>query len=185
VTPALVPGSTDTARIGIYFGDSSVRVPPLQAIGTAGLWVGRLTTATLSALGSKFSPHGLSSFFGQLDNTKAADAAAKTDSRPVSIVGAARVAVEGAQGGISDLLGSLVAIIIGVGIINLFPMLPLDGGHVLVAVYERIRSRRGRPYRADVTKLIPVASAFVLFLVIFVAAAVFLDITHPIANPFQ
>ena len=31
------------------------------------------------------------------------------------------------------------------------PMLPLDGGHVAIAVYERIRSRRGRPYyRADV-----------------------------------
>jgi membrane-associated protease RseP (regulator of RpoE activity) len=74
---------------------------------------------------------------------------------------------------------------VAVGIINLVPMLPLDGGHVLVAVYERFRSRKGKPYHADVTKLIPVASAFVLFLVIFVAAAVFLDIAHPIANPFQ
>jgi hypothetical protein len=33
--------------------------------------------------------------------------------------------------------------------------------------------------------LAPVASAFVLFLIVFVAAAVFLDIAHPVANPFQ
>ena len=39
--------------------------------------------------------------------------------------------------------------------VNLFPMLPLDGGHVVIAVYERIRSRRGRAYHADVNKLMP------------------------------
>jgi membrane-associated protease RseP (regulator of RpoE activity) len=118
-------------------------------------------------------------------NAKAAEAAAKTDSRPVSILGAVRLADQGAQGGTGDLLVILATIIIAVGLINLVPMLPLDGGHVLVAVYERARSRKGKPYRADVNKLIPVASAFVLFLVVFVAAAVFLDIAHPIANPFQ
>jgi len=91
----------------------------------------------------------------------------------------------GQGGGFFDLGEVLVNIIIAVGIINLVPMLPLDGGHVLVAVYERVRSRRGRKYHADVTKLMPVVSAFVLFLIVFVVAAVFLDISHPIANPFQ
>ena len=184
VTPAL-PSGKDDARIGILIGNSTVTVSPIHALGTAAVWVGRITTGTLSALGHTFSPHGLSSFFGQLDNTKAADAAAKTDSRPVSLPGAVRLADQAAKSGAGDLLGVLATIIIAVGLINLVPMLPLDGGHVLVAVYERIRSRKGKPYRADVNKLIPVASAFVLFLVIFVAAAVFLDIAHPIANPFQ
>jgi membrane-associated protease RseP (regulator of RpoE activity) len=187
VTPTVPPGSTtkDDARIGIEIGGTSVTVAPLHALGTAAADVGHVAAGTVSALGQTFSPHGLSSFFGQLDNTKAADAAARTGTRPESIYGAVRTATQGAQGGIFDLVEVLVDIIIAVGIINLFPMLPLDGGHVLVAVYERVRSRRGRPYHADITKLIPVASAFVLFLVIFVAAAVFLDITHPIANPFQ
>ncbi len=79
----------------------------------------------------------------------------------------------------------LVTIIIFVGILNLFPMLPLDGGHVLVAVYERIRSRRGSPYHADVTKLTPVAYAFVLLLGFVVVTSLYLDITHPVENPFQ
>ena len=182
--PAATTGKDD-ARIGIFLGNVTVPVGPIQALGTAGIWVGRITTGTVSALGHTFSPHGLSAFFGQLDNTKAADAAAKADSRPVSLPGAVRLADQAAKSGAANLLGVLATIILAVGLINLVPMLPLDGGHVLVAVYERIRSRRGKRYHADVTKLIPVASAFVLFLVVFVAAAVFLDFAHPVANPFQ
>jgi membrane-associated protease RseP (regulator of RpoE activity) len=186
VTPAPAAGAKKNgARIGIEIGVTMGTVAPLHALGTAAANLEQITTGTLSGLGQTFSPHGLSVFFNQLGNAKAADAAAKNASRPVSIVGAVRLATQGAQGGANDLLRVLVIIILAVGIINLVPMLPLDGGHVLVAVYERIRSRKGRPYHADVTKLMPVASAFVLFLIVFVAAAVFLDIAHPIANPFQ
>ncbi len=181
-----VGGPKDSARIGIELGTTTARSSPWHAVDTTADFIGQITTGTLAALGHTFSPHGLNAFFRQLGNTKAADAAAKNGSRPESIVGAVRTATEVAQGGGFFDLGQILAnIIIAVGIINLFPMLPLDGGHVLVAVYERIRSRKGKLYHADVTKLIPVASAFVLFLVIFVAAAVFLDIAHPIANPFQ
>jgi membrane-associated protease RseP (regulator of RpoE activity) len=187
VTPAAVPGGPkDSARIGILLGTSTARSSPWHAVTTTGDFIGEITTGTLAALGHTFSPHGLTAFFSQLGNTKAADAAAKNGSRPESIYGAVRTATEVAQGGGFFDLGQVLAnIIIAVGIINLFPMLPLDGGHVLVAVYERVRSRKGKLYHADVTKLMPVASAFVLFLIIFVAAAVFLDVAHPIANPFQ
>jgi membrane-associated protease RseP (regulator of RpoE activity) len=187
VTPVSAAGAAkNSARIGIMVGTTTSRTSPIHALGTAGVFIGQITSGTIAALGHTFSPHGLSAFFGQLTNTKAADAAAKNASRPESIVGAVRTATQVAQsGGIFDLVEILVNIIIAVGIINLVPMLPLDGGHVLVAVYERVRSRRGRRYHADVNKLMPVVSAFVLFLIVFVVAAVFLDISHPIANPFQ
>jgi membrane-associated protease RseP (regulator of RpoE activity) len=79
----------------------------------------------------------------------------------------------------------LVTIIVFVGILNLFPLLPLDGGHVVIAVYERIRSRRGRLYHADVNKLAPITYAFVLLLAFVVVSSLYLDITHPVKNPFQ
>jgi len=79
----------------------------------------------------------------------------------------------------------MISLIIFVGLLNLLPMLPLDGGHVAIAVYERIRSRRGRPYRADVTKLMPVAYAFILFLGFIVVTSFYLDVTYPVANPFK
>ena len=68
----------------------------------------------------------------------------------------------------------------------MLPMLPLDGGHVAIAVYERVRTRRGQPYyQADVEKLLPVVYAFVAALVVVVVAALYLDIVHPVANPFR
>ena len=55
--------------------------------------------------------------------------------------------------------------------LNMLPMLPLDGGHVAIAVYERIRTRRGRPYyQADVAKLLPVVYAFMAVLAVVVVA---------------
>jgi membrane-associated protease RseP (regulator of RpoE activity) len=81
------------------------------------------------------------------------------------------------------LLYLLAAINLFVGIVNLFPMLPLDGGHVAIAVYERIRSRKGRPYHADVTKLMPVAYVFLLFIVIIGLGALYVNIVHPAQLP--
>lgn len=172
-------------RIGVLIGPGNQTSNPLAAVGTAGVDFGRVVTASLSGLGHTFSPHGLSSFFDQLGNSQAASQAARTGQRPESIVGAVRTATQGVQAGATEFIEVLIALNVIFGIVNLFPMLPLDGGHVAVAVYERIRSRKGRPYHADVAKLTPVAYAFVAFLLVFVASAVYLDITHPVANPFQ
>ena len=79
----------------------------------------------------------------------------------------------------------LVLINVFVGIFNLVPLLPLDGGHVAVATYERIRSRRGRRYHADVGKLMPLTYAVVFILVSLGVTALWLDIVRPLSNPFQ
>ena len=144
-----------------------------------------MVTGSFAGMGQVFSASGIKSYIHDLTSAKAASQAAKTGDRPQSIYGAARLAVQGAQAGRHAAHLVLVTIIIFVGILNLFPMLPLDGGHVVIAVYERIRSRRGRPYHADVTKLTPVVWAFVLLLGFIVVTSLYLDITHPVKNPFQ
>ena len=84
------------------------------------------------------------------------------------------------------LLEVLISINIFIGLINMLPMLPLDGGHVVIAAYEWIRTRKGKPrYQADVAKMMPVVYAFVGFLLLLVSTSVYLDLTHPIANPFK
>ena len=60
------------------------------------------------------------------------------------------------------------------------PLLPLDGGHVAVAVYERLRSRGGERYYADVGKLLPIVYAVVFILITVGVAALYLDITDPV-----
>jgi membrane-associated protease RseP (regulator of RpoE activity) len=109
-----------------------------------------------------------------LTNTKAADAPnAVRFSSPVGIV---RVANQAAKTGISDVLTLLILINIFVGIFNLLPLLPLDGGHVAIATYEAVRSRKGRRYHVDVTKLMPVTYAVFLLLVFIGGSALFLDV---------
>ena len=53
-----------------------------------------------------------------------------------------------------------------------------------IATYERLRSRRGVLYRADINKLAPVVYAFISVLLVLFACTLYLDIAHPIPNPF-
>jgi membrane-associated protease RseP (regulator of RpoE activity) len=62
----------------------------------------------------------------------------------------------------------------------MFPLLPFDGGHAAVAVYERLRSSRGRRHHADVRKLAPIATGVVVLLVMLLVAGLYLDITQPL-----
>jgi len=183
--PSSKEASGENARIGVEIGGPVERSGPLVALGRSTVDLGRTIGASVTALGQVFSPNGISSYLHDLTNPAAANQAARSGKRIQSIYGAVRTATQGARAGAGDLVAVLVAINVFVGMLNLLPMLPLDGGHVAVAVYERIRSRRGRRYHADVTKLTPVAYAFVLFLGFIVVSSLYLDITHPVANPFQ
>ncbi len=74
------------------------------------------------------------------------------------------------------MISILVLFNIFIGIFNLLPLLPLDGGHVAVATYEAVRSRKGRAYHADVAKLMPLTYAVFLVLVFIGVSALFLDV---------
>jgi membrane-associated protease RseP (regulator of RpoE activity) len=96
-----------------------------------------------------------------------------------------RLASEASHAGLREVLLLLFSINVFVGLFNLFPMLPLDGGHVAIAVYEKARSRRGRRYHVDVAKLLPATYLVFLVLVVLGVTAIYMDVTHPLANPFQ
>ena len=99
----------------------------------------------------------------------------------MSIIGIGNLGAQAEKDGLPTLLLLLITINIVFALLNMLPMIPLDGGHVAVATYEWIRTRRGEPYyRADITKLFPVAALFIAILAFFVLAGVYLDITHPL-----
>ena len=102
------------------------------------------------------------------------------EDRLLSIYGAARIGVNLTDRGIEDLLLFMVSINIFIGVFNLVPLLPLDGGHVVIAIYERIRSIGGRRHMADVSRLLPLTYAFVMFLLVLGASSLYLDIVDPI-----
>ncbi len=179
------PSSAAVGRIGVELSSVNQPVGVLSAVSLAGSGFGHAVVVTGQALGRLFSPSGLTAYVHELTNTNAADRAAKSGDRIQSIYGAVRTADDATQAGIVPLIEVLIALNISLGMLNMLPMLPLDGGHVAIAVYERIRSRRGRKYHADVTKLMPVVYAFVLFLGFIVIGALYLDITHPVVVRFH
>ena len=184
---ALGPGTGSIGShgiIGIQQASAFTSEGPVRALGSAAIGVARVTSASVTGLAHVFSPHGLSSLFDQVTNSKAAVQAAAnpaTADRPTSILGAGRVAVQAERQGMLYLIEVLIALNIAFALLNMLPMLPLDGGHVAIALYERVRTRRGRPYyRADAAKLLPVVYAFMAVLLVIVGSAVFLDIAHPV-----
>ncbi len=150
-----------------------------------------LTWASIRALGSFFSPSGLSDYVDTLRGNQPGDASASgsgsSDSqgdRPLSAVGAVRLASQAAEAGLPELLWFLITINIFVGIFNLIPLLPLDGGHIAIGTYEKLRSRKGKRYQADVAKLMPLTYGVVIFMGLFFVSSLWLDLADPLRNPF-
>ena len=98
-------------------------------------------------------------------------------SRPSTIVGATQVSDDvGTFGGWPEVLLLLAGVNVSVGVINMFPLLPLDGGHAAIATYERLRSRRGKRYYADINKLMPVAAVSLALIAFMFLTGLYLDI---------
>ncbi|HEX6445805.1 MAG TPA: M50 family metallopeptidase [Streptosporangiales bacterium] len=113
-----------------------------------------------------------------------------------SVVGAARMAgdVFGSdtpgRAKASYFLNMVQSVNVFIGVFNLLPLLPMDGGHVAVLVWERVRAwfarRRGRPDPGPVNmnKLLP-ATYFVFVLLVGLGLVlVAADLVNPLKTPF-
>jgi membrane-associated protease RseP (regulator of RpoE activity) len=163
----------DRVRSGIVSGvGDSVR-----AMGTA-------AKESVTGIGRVFSPSGVSRYVDTLTTTstdKGSDATAASNDRPSSVIGIVQIGNQAAKNGIADVLVLLFVVNMFIGIFNLTPLLPFDGGHVVIATYEKIRSMiSGRRYQADVAKLMPITYAVVLVLMFLFVSTMYLDIFHPI-----
>ncbi len=163
--------SKPTGLLGIEAGP--VRFGLLDSIGHAGLSFGATAVSSVTGLAHVVSNFG--NYAHMLANQKAADS--PHAERFVSPVGVVVLANRATQIGISEVLYLLILINIFVGIFNLVPLLPLDGGHVAIALYEKARSLgRRRPYHADVNKLAPVLYAVLAVLAFYAISSLFLDL---------
>lgn len=111
---------------------------------------------------------------------------------PLSVVGVGRLAGEVAATDapvlnrfvvLLNLLGSLN---IALFVFNLVPLLPLDGGHVVVAVWDGIRRawakvfRRPPPAPVDATRLVPLTVIVAVLLIGMGALLMIADVVNPV-----
>lgn len=103
-------------------------------------------------------------------------AAEEPTNRPVSMIGIARLFAESESA--DQVLYLFMMVNIVVGLFNLAPLLPLDGGHAAVATYEKGRQlvTGDADYRVNAEKLIPLTWTVVVLLVGLGLWAAFLDI---------
>jgi membrane-associated protease RseP (regulator of RpoE activity) len=185
VTVSVTPG-TVAGRHGSYLGIENQifqRVGPLSGVAYAGSTFGQVLK--LSGQAAAKLPAALPDLFAKNRG--------KTPAGNVSsIVGAANDAgqVVAAGGGwqftVSELLLIVISLNIFVGAFNLLPLLPLDGGHLAIVFYERIRAwlarLRGRPDPGlvNMQKLIPVSVGVFALLVGLGLILIAADIFNPV-----
>jgi membrane-associated protease RseP (regulator of RpoE activity) len=178
-----VPAATQpTGFIGFAGAYPTFRFGFFSSINHAGGAFVKVTAQNFDALKGLFSPHGIASYSNVVVDKKAADS--PTAVRLVSPVGMVRLANQLVGNGLEDVLFLLILINLFVGMFNMVPLLPLDGGHVAIATYEAIRSRRGRRYQADVTKLLPFVYATLLIIVFLGASSLYVDVRDLLAIGF-
>jgi membrane-associated protease RseP (regulator of RpoE activity) len=138
--------------------------------------------ASIAALGHIFSPSGVQRYLKNFEKTPPKSV---EQERPVSVVGFGRLASQAVAAGWVETVLLLILINMFVGIFNLVPLLPFDGGHAAIAVYEWVASGiRKRRVQVDVAKLLPLTLVVLAVLGFLFLSTIFLDVSKPISNPF-
>ena len=174
-------------RGGGYLGVAPTTVflstSPLGAIRYTGTGFAQVITGSASALAQL--PKAVPQLFAKDRSSTAAGNVS-------SVVGAARetgqavAANVGWQYKVSFVLLLIASLNIFVGVFNLLPLLPMDGGHAAIVIWERIRAwfarLRGRPDPGlvDYRKLVPVSFSIFLVLVVFGMMLILADIVNPV-----
>jgi len=174
-------GTDPVGALGVKPSVENVRTNPIVAIPRTGqvIWSG--VTGTYNTLVHRLDE------LGNLFSDK------RDPQGFVSVVGAARQGGEvvDANTSWSDRIAGFLILVAGinlaVGIFNLFPLLPLDGGHIAVLTFEqarhgvrRLRGYRGPVKRVDFVKLLPATYATMVVLLGFSLLILSADIVNPI-----
>ncbi|MFC4534093.1 M50 family metallopeptidase [Sphaerisporangium dianthi] len=114
---------------------------------------------------------------------------------PQSVVGAGRLGGQIAASAIplenkvAGFIQLLAGFNLAVGMFNLIPLLPLDGGQIAGGLWEGVKRgyarvrRRPTPGHVDIAKLLPLTYAMAIVLVVMGTLLIYADIVNPIRLP--
>ncbi|MFG6196115.1 M50 family metallopeptidase [Nonomuraea sp. JJY05] len=111
---------------------------------------------------------------------------------PVGVVGAGRMGGEILASDLSNekkiaiFVNLLAGFNLAIGMFNLIPLLPLDGGHIAGGLWEGIKRayakimRRPEPAYVDIAKVLPLTYAIALVMMIMAGLLVYADLVNPL-----
>ncbi len=141
--------------------------------------------ASLAAVGDVFGPEGIGQLFGQISGEEE-----RSPEGGISMVGGAALTGQGvATAGLMFLIFMIVNVNVFIGVLNLLPLPPLDGGHLAVLGVEvatnRVRGWMGRPtdFTVDPRTVAAIALPVLVVLGTVGLGLIWLDITNPIQLP--
>jgi len=156
-----------------------VKYNPIEAFPATADYTGNMAVATVQSL--QRLPQKIPALWD------AVTGAPRDADTPISVVGASRLGGEAVQHGLWEVFILLfVSLNFFIGVFNLLPLLPLDGGHIAISWFERARSwvaaRLGKPDpgRVDYYKLMPVTYVVILIGGAFTLLTITADIINPI-----
>lgn len=171
LTPAAIDEEGQTIGfMGVMPAMETERVNPVTATARTPGIIGDVVVSIGEATPRVFSPENLGIVPGEEPG----------DERPVSIVGAGRIAADlAAQGQVAMFLWFFVTINIFIGLFNMLPLPPLDGGHLLLLGIEKLRGNKPVHPKA----VLPVTALVFALLVALGLLLVFQDIVSPVQLP--
>jgi membrane-associated protease RseP (regulator of RpoE activity) len=145
------------------------------------------TAMTVRGIRQVFTPEALGSWLQQADSDQPRGAEG-----PISLVGAGQIV--GALGNLGQ-IGAVILLManinIVIGLLNMLPLPPFDGGHLAQLGIERsvnaVRGVRGKStdWELSPSVVTPVALAVLLLLIGFAATAFYIDIVNPASRLFE
>ena len=173
-------------RIGLYPGDV-IDHGPISAIGRSGSFLWEFTTGSITALVKL--PGAIPKLFEDTVNDTDRNV---SDGAPVGPLDLGRFSAQAfSAGDFLAVLAMIATLNVFVGVFNLLPLLPLDGGHLAILGFEQVRTglyrlfRRPDPGRVDLRKLMPAMVAFIVVMGSVALMLLYAGIVNPIDDPFQ
>ena len=178
-TPEAVAGE---GKLGVYPNTVRETYTPLEAIPQSFSWMGRATAATVGGLAKVFSPSGVEKYSNTVTNPDGKESFSNEE-RPRSIVGIVADGGDIVGGSVWVLLVLLATINLFLALFNLIPLLPFDGGHAAVAIYEAIASKvKGRRVTVDYRRLMPITAAVLVVVLALGLSTMYLDVRNIISG---
>jgi membrane-associated protease RseP (regulator of RpoE activity) len=150
---------------------------PFDGVTESFKTMGQMTRDTGAGIGRLFSPSGIENYSKNFTGDAPKQGTPASNDRPRSIIGIVDIGGQLVGGNVWSLLFLLGAINLIVALFNLIPLLPFDGGHAAVVIYEQVASKiRGRVVRVDFRKLVPVTALVLVVFLTLGLSAMFLDL---------